>query len=140
MTPVVLLTAIGLPLVVTVALETGVAVLLGAGRRTTGAVVWVNFVTNPVLNLIMLLLLGLGVGFTQTADATSRDSGLLVVASAWIWALLFTLEALVVVVEWRALAWAANRQREVCVDLLALSFTMNAVSGVLGTMLIGAIS
>lgn len=100
------------------------------------AVVWVNFITNPPLNLVWLFLLWLGFGKTiATAGAAGR-----VVPSLWMWFLLAGLEVVVMAVEWRLLLIAIGRVPLSARRLLVVSVVMNAVSATLGTFLLGRLT
>ena len=127
--------AVALPLAVSVCIETVVAALFGFRRRELTAVVWVNFVTNPVLNLVWLSLFWLGFGHT-TAQAAGDAAGR-VVPSAWMWSLLVVLEVVVIVAEWRLLLVILGRIARSSRRLLTVSVVMNAVSATLGTFLLG---
>lgn len=127
---------VGLPLVVTLLIETGVAALFGLGRRALGAVVALNLVTNPLISLVVISLVGFGIGFAGTQAETS--GGLLEHAAIapWFWAVLVLLEAAVVVAEWRGLVWALGRRRATSRRLFSVSLAMNLASGTVGTFLL----
>ena len=128
--------AVALPLAVSVCIESLVAALLfGFRLRELTAVVWVNFVTNPVLNLVWLSLFWLGFGHT-TVQAAGDAAGR-VVPSAWMWSLLVVLEVVVIVAEWRLLLVILGRIARSSRRLLTVSVVMNAVSATLGTFLLG---
>jgi hypothetical protein len=110
--------AVAAPLAVTVFIETSIAAILGLRGLSLGAVVAVNFVTNPILNLVMIFL-----------------SGFLVPMS-WSWPVLGVLEGLVIVVEWRVLGWVLGSESTTSRKLMVVSFVMNAVSATLGTLLL----
>ena len=113
------LVAVAAPLATTVCIETPIAALLGLRGRQLGAVVAVNFVTNPIVNLVALLLSGL--------------------PKSWSWSLLGALEVMVVVAEWRLLVWALGTNGISSRKLLAASIAMNAASATLGTYLLALV-
>jgi hypothetical protein len=102
-----------LALALTLAVELSVAVLFGLrSRPQILAVVYVNLLTNPVLNLIADVV---------WSAAPSASVPTFVV-----------LEVVVVVVEWRVLLWAiGGRSRR----LLLLATAMNAASLAVGLLL-----
>ena len=102
-----------LALLLTIAVEAGVAWLLGLRtRRGMLAVVAINTLTHPLLNYAILVLGFLG------SDLTLRT--------------ILLLEALVVVVEWRLLAYACGLPN---VRSFMLSLAMNAASFFAGVLL-----
>jgi hypothetical protein len=102
-----------LALALTLAVELPVAVLFGLrSRPQVLAVVYVNLLTNPALNLIIN-----AVWFTAPSAYVPT---------------LVVLEMVVIVVEWRVLLWAiGGRSRH----LLALAAAMNAASVAVGLLL-----
>jgi len=120
----VLLAAFAPPLVLTVAIEVPVIVLFGRGapRRTAGAAVLVNTLTNPLLVGAVLL-------FTP------------VWGSSWGAAAVLAFEAVVVVVEWRlyrwALGWSSRRALAASLVANAVSFGIGVALGYDGGVLIG---
>ena len=125
--------SVALPLVASICIECLVAALFGFRWRQLTAVVWVNFLTNPILNLVWLSLFWFGFG--KTIQATGDTAGH-VVPSTWMWFLLAGLEVVVVVAEWRLLLMALGRKAFSPRRLLAVSVVMNAVSATLGTFLL----
>jgi len=121
------------PLAVTIVLETGVAALLGLRRRALAVVVWVNCVTNPLLNLVWMVFAWAGVGFTTKNSVGSRSGTVNLTPTFWGWAILGVMEVIVSVVEWRMLVWALGRKNISSRKLLVVSVVMNAVSATLGT-------
>lgn len=125
--------AVALPLAASIFIECLVAALLGF-RRELVTVVWVNFITNPLLNLVWLSLFWFGLG--KTVEASGGAAGR-VVPTTWMWFLLAGLEVVVIVAEWRLLLMALGRERFSSRRLLTVSVVMNAVSATLGTFLLG---
>ncbi len=125
--------AVALPLAASIVIEGLVAALFGF-RRELVAVVWVNFVTNPLLNLVWLSLFWMGFG--KTVQAAGGAVGR-VVPTTWMWFLLAGLEVIVIVAEWRLLLMAVGQERFSSRRLLSVSVAMNAVSATLGTFLVG---
>ena len=121
------------PLAVTIVLETGMAALFGLRRRALAAVVSVNCVTNPPLNLLWMVLAWASVGFERVNSGGSRGGTVDVTPTFWGWFILGVLEVLVVVVEWRILVWALGRKDISSRKLLVVAAVMNAVSATLGT-------
>ena len=102
-----------LALLLTVAIEGGVAWLFGF--RTIGlqlAVAMINCMTNPALNLLLLVLAWRGTAVTL--------------------ALVTLLEVLVVVVEWGLLVYVIGRPRG---RLFTLSLAANAASFLAGVLI-----
>lgn len=124
--------AVVAPLGTTVAIEVAVAALFGLRRRALGTVVWINFVTNPLLSLLWLSLFALGLGQT-TVQADH------LVPADWMWLLLGLLEAIVVMAEWRLLVWVLGRKAVDPRRLLVATVVMNLVSATLGTFLLSCI-
>jgi hypothetical protein len=131
------LLAVALPLAASICLECFVAALFGFRWRQLTAVVWVNCVTNPVLNLVWLSLFWLGSGKTIQA---SGDAAVQVVPSTWMWFLLAGLEVVVIIAEWRLLLVALGRKAFSPRRLIAVSVAMNAVSATLGTFLLSRLN
>jgi hypothetical protein len=131
------LVAVALPLAASVCIECVVAALFGFRWRELAVVVWVNFVTNPLLTIVWLSLLWLGFG--RTIQATGGAAGQ-VVPSTWMWFLLAGLEVVVIVAEWRLLLMALARKAFGPRKLLIVSVAMNAVSATLGTFLLSRVS
>jgi hypothetical protein len=130
--------AVALPLAASVCIESMVAALFGFRWRELSAVVWVNCVTNPLLNLVWLSLFWLGFG-QRTIQATGKVAGG-AVPSTWMWFLLAGLEVVVIVAEWRLLLMALGRNVFSSRKLFTVSVVMNAVSATLGTFLLGRLS
>jgi hypothetical protein len=131
------LSVVALPLAASICIESLVAALFGFRWRQLAAVVWVNCVTNPLLNLVWLSLFWLGLGKTIQATADSAGRA---VPSTWMWFLFAGLEVVVVFAEWRLLLTALGRQRFSSRRLLTVSAVMNAVSATLGTFLLSRLS
>jgi hypothetical protein len=127
------ISAVALPLAATICIECLVAVSFGFRRELT-TVVWVNCVTNPLLNLVWLSLFWLGFGKTVEAGGGAAAR---VVPTTWMWCLLAGLEVVVIVAEWRLLLMALGRERFSSRRLLVVSTAMNVVSATLGTFLLG---
>lgn len=121
---------VAVALAFTLIVEVPIAALFRVGRRGLRAVGYINCVTNPALNFIMMALYGFGVGFQE------GDPAWLAYISPF-WPVMFPLEALVVLVEWRLALWALQRDGFSSRRLLALSATMNAASFGLGLLLFG---
>jgi hypothetical protein len=113
-----LATALGLTVVIELAT---VALLGGRSVRELAAVALVNVVTNPPLVLSLLALNAVLVA-RLSADA----------AFAAYWGAVAIGEVIVVIVEWRLLAWALRADSRLW---LARSIAMNAASFVLGSAL-----
>jgi hypothetical protein len=136
-TTIALLGMVILPLLLTLVLETAVAAAFRVGRRALRAVACVNLVTNPPLNALLLVLFGLDVGFTHRSWNPGYGKDREVIGKAgWLWVSLVAIEVVIVIVEWRLLVWATRGARNRSSRLLALSFAMNAVSGLLGSWLL----
>jgi hypothetical protein len=106
-------------LVLTIAIELAVVALLG-GRtaRELIAVALVNAITNPTLNLALLLL--------RANVSTALSPG---VAASAEWAFIGAAEVVIVLAEWRLLVWALRADSR---TWLVRSAAMNAASFVLG--------
>jgi hypothetical protein len=128
--------AVALPLGVTVCIETAVAALFGLRGQSLGAVVWVNFVTNPLLNLVWLGLFWFGVGYTTTPSELPGGGAGRVSVSAWMWLVLALLEVAVVFAEWVILLRVVERKAMSARRLLTLCIVMNVMSATLGTFLL----
>jgi hypothetical protein len=115
-----------IPLVATVVVELLVALPFRVGRRGLAAVVLVNGVTNPLLNLFLLTVYGLGIGFKWVPFSNER-------AVVW-YVIFFVAEAVVVLVEWRLLNWVLRKYVS-SRRLLVLAVAMNVVSAGLGLLL-----
>ena len=124
------------PLAVTIVLETGVAVLFGLRRRGLIAVAWINLVTNPSLNVILLLLAYAGLGFAKAQPDGGRGGTVEVAPTFWGWFILCVLEVIVMIVEWRVLVRLLGGNRFSSRKLLVLSVVMNLVSAVLGSFVL----
>ena len=115
-------------LAVTIAAELLVALPFRIGKRGLAAVVLVNGVTNPILNLLLLAVYGFGIGYKWVQFFQEPTA---------VWYAIFAIaEVAVVLVEWRLLNWVlkdtASSRR-----LLALSVAMNVVSAGIGLLLQG---
>lgn len=108
-----------IPLVLTLAIEVPVAAAMGLRtRREIWAVVLVNLVTNPLLNLFVLTAAyfsGWGVLFGGGSVSSSVVVGVL--------------EVSVVIAEWRLLLWAVGGSSR---KMLLTSIAMNAASFLFG--------
>lgn len=106
----------------TVLVELVVAVLFGLRSRGLAATIGVNFVTNPIFNLALLVtafVAGLG-----AEEGSGRYDW--VVATAAI-----VLEVVVVYAEWRLLVWVLRGTALSSRRLLAFSIVANAASALL---------
>lgn len=121
-------------LVPTILVEMVVASLFRVGPRGLKAVVLVNLVTNPLLNVALALIYGLGLGIWQTrVFVRSMGRAELTTHTLWFFcAALVALEVAVVFVEWGLLRWALRREAVSSSRLLAMSVCMNAASASLG--------
>jgi hypothetical protein len=133
------LSAILLPLAVTVAIETPVAALFGLRRRALAAAASVSLVTNPPLNLLLLGLYWLGAGYTKVYSENPHHLDH-VVTTPWHWVILGLLEVVVVVVEWRILVWALAGSAGTSRKLLVVSMAMNTASATLGTLAVSYVT
>jgi hypothetical protein len=129
--------AVALPLAISICIESVVALACGLRLRQLAAVVWVNCVTNPLLNLLWLSLFWLGFG--KTLEAAGGRAGP-VVPSTWMWILLAGLEVIVILVEWRLLLLALGRKAFSSRRLLTVSAAMNVASATLGTFLLSRLN
>jgi hypothetical protein len=127
--------SVALALGLTVAIETGVAALLGLRGRALAAVVWVNFVTNPLLNLAWLSIFWLGFGYKAVPSSPSGVAGGAAIAT-WAWLVLVIMEVIVVLSEWAILRLVVERPALSHKRLLTISLAMNAVSATLGTFVL----
>jgi|WetSurMetagenome_2_1015567.scaffolds.fasta_scaffold01400_3 hypothetical protein len=124
-----------LALGLTVTIETGVAALLGLRGRALAAVVWVNFVTNPLLNLVWLSIFWLGFGYKAVPSSPSGVAAGAAIAT-WMWFVLAFMEVIVVFSEWAILSLVVERSAVSRPRLLTISLAMNAVSATLGTFVL----
>jgi hypothetical protein len=131
-----ILVAILAPLGVTIVLETGVAVLFGLRRKGLAAVVCINCITNPTLNVLPVLLVYAGLGFKTTHPDIARSGTLEAAPTFWGWLNLCVLEVVVMLVEWRVLARVLGSKGLSSRRLLELSAVMNTVSAVLGSFIL----
>lgn len=125
---------LGAALVPTILVEMMVASLFRVGPRGLKAVVLVNLVTNPLLNVALALLYGLGFGIWQTSVFV-QSMGRSEFATHTLWffyAAFVALEVAVVFVEWGLLRWALRHDAISSRRLLAMSVCMNAASVALG--------
>jgi hypothetical protein len=117
-----LLIELGSALALTIAIEVAVVALLGGrSARELCAVTLVNAVTNPPLVLGLVAL---------NAALQSAPAGVLLPAY---WGAVLLGEIVVVVVEWKLLAWALRADSRLW---LVRSIAMNAASFVLGSALL----
>ena len=128
------------PLAFTVLIEALVAALLGLKDRAVGAVVVVNLVTNPLVNLLVLSLYAHEVGFAEVEGTQYIGEfgygTITTVVAPWMWVLLAAIEVIVVLVEWRALAWVLAGRAGSSRKLLMVSIVMNLVTAVVGTLVV----
>lgn len=118
----VVLATFGLALAGTLLFELPVAALFRVGRRGLAAVVLINLITNPLLNLALLVIvLTAGLGFGTRLIAAGSVP---------------LLEAAVVIAEWRLLVWALCGMAGSSRRMLAMSVAMNLAS-VLGGIVLG---
>jgi len=111
----------GVPLVLTIVVESAVAAAFGVRDiRGAAAVVLVNAITNPILVWILVAV---------------AASGAFAGSVAAYWALVAVLEVGVVVAEWRLLAWGASIGSG---RAATLSLAMNASSFSLGILVLPA--
>lgn len=125
--------AILLPLATTIVLETGAAAALGLKRRALTTVAWVNFVTNPPLSLLWMLLAWAGVGFAHTSSDPLLGRVVDLKPTCWGWFALGLFEVLVIVIEWRLFVWVLGRKHASSQKLLVAAVVINTVSAVVGT-------
>ena len=111
--------ALGLTIVIELAV---VWVLGGRTADELGAVALVNVMTNPALNVAMLVV--------RLAAPPTLGPALVTYGQ---WAFLGVAEIVVVLVEWRLLAWALRADSR---TWLVRSAAMNATSFVLGSWLL----
>ena len=133
-------TAVALPLGVTVCIETAVAALFGLRRQALAAVVWVNFITNPLLNLVWLALFLIGVGYTTTPTELPGGAAGHSSISTWMWLVLAALEVAVVFSEVAMLRAVVERKVMSGRRLLTLCIVMNVLSATLGTFLLARLA
>ena len=121
-----LLVEFGWALALTIAIELAVVALLGVRTsREFAAVVLVNVITNPSLNCALLLV--------HAGLVSALRPGLAGVAE---WTFVIVAEVVVVLVEWKLLAWALRADSR---TWLVRSATMNAASFVVGTWLLALV-
>lgn len=108
-------------LAVTICLETLICVLFRFRGRALGAVAAINLVTNPLLNLILLLL---------CSPSAPRWS---------FWLTVGVLEIAVIFVEWRMLVWILGTTVTTSRRLMIVSGVMNTTSATLGTLLLASV-
>jgi len=115
-----ILASFALALALTLVVELAVAALAFRlrTRRELGVVTLANVLTNPALNLALMLVMAL------TGSSTIADPPAL--------AALVVLEVAAVVVEWRILGWALPEHHD---RALGMSLTMNVASLVTGLAL-----
>ena len=115
-----ILASFAIALALTLAVELAVAGLVFhmRTRRELGIVALANAITNPTLNLALMLVA------TATGSRTLADPAMLLA--------LVVLEGTAVLVEWRIFAWALPEHRD---RALGISITMNAASLALGLAL-----
>jgi hypothetical protein len=114
-----ILLALGVALLVTTLSEVVVGAAFGVGSKGLLAILCVNLVTNPALNIALRVL--------------GSAEGALVYLDPWL-PYLLALEVTVVLVEWRLLVWVFRGTRGTAPRLLGLSASMNAASLVFGAM------
>ena len=118
-----LLLEIGVLLLLTLAVELLVGVSFRLSKRGLLALCCANLVTNPVLNLVLALSLGV-TGYPPSGP------GLIGVAISYV--AVVVLEVLVVVAEWMLLRWMLGTSEGSSRKLLRLSLTANVASFVVG--------
>lgn len=110
--------ALGLTLIIELAVAAGVFGL--RAKHEFAVIALASIATNPALNIILTLTMAL-IGRSSLADPPMP-------------AILAALEILVVLVEWRLIAWALPDRRN---RAFFISLTMNATSLVAGLLLFG---
>ncbi len=110
--------ALGLTLIIELAVAAGVFGL--RAKHELAVIALVNIATNPALNII-LTFAGLLTGSRSLADPPMN-------------VILAGLEILVVLVEWRLIAWALPDRRK---HAFIISLAMNATSLAVGLLLFG---
>jgi hypothetical protein len=121
-----------IPLLGTVVIEVSVAAFFRLGWKALLAVGLASGVTNPLMNLLLLTLYGLGLGFRKTG---SYEGDPVYEPTAMWYLALVAAELIVIIVEWRLLVWAL-RDRFEPRRLLLVVVLANAVSASLGVFLI----
>jgi hypothetical protein len=121
------------PLLATLVVELPVAAFFRIGNRGLVAVLWVNVVTNPVFNVILFSLYGLGIGLNETYVPLAHPgpNHAVVHAAPVYWVIVAAMEVAIVFVEWRLLVWALRRTAGSASRLFAMSACMNAVSALI---------
>ena len=128
---------VGAALIPTILVEMVVASLFRVGPRGLKAVVLVNLVTNPLLNVALAAIYGFGFGIWQTG-VFMRSMGRTELTTHTNWffyAAFVALEVAVVFVEWGLFRWALRHEAVSPRRLLAMSVCMNATSASLGLVL-----
>jgi hypothetical protein len=129
----ILLRILGSALLVTLAVELAVAALYRVGWRGLAVVALVNVITNPIMNLLLIITVGI-VGFPPNSGGyvgpTIPDA---VVLAGYAAPLLF--EVAVVFVECELMVWAFQGTAGDYDRLLGLSIVMNVSSAVIGVVL-----
>jgi len=118
---------LGAALVVTLAVELPCAALFGVRWRGLWVVALVNLITNPVMNLLLIITVGI-VGLPPNTGLSVIPVA--VAASGFVVPLV--LEVAVVVAEWRLMVWAFQGTTGSSRKLLAMSITMNVASAFAG--------
>jgi hypothetical protein len=131
------LVLLGVALVPTILVEMLVASFFRAGRRALRAVVLVNLVTNPLLNVALTAIYGFGFGIWQTqVFVRSMGRSEFTTHTAWFFYVAFVaLEVAVMFVEWGLLRWALRREPVSSKRLFAMSVCMNVASASTGLAL-----
>jgi len=124
---------VGVPLLLTLVIEVVIAAFFRLSPTGLGAVAAVNFITNPVLTAVIVLLQWLG----ERGPEDLSSGGIM--TTGWSWPLLGLLEAVILVAEWRMLVWVLRGSEGSARKLLALAIVMNVVSATLGTFALRAV-
>lgn len=127
-----------IPLITTLAVELPVAAAFPVGRRHLGPVALVSVVTNPLLNLVMLLVYSSSWGddvlYERFVELFASD--ITATTDLYVLVVLAILEIVVIVVEWRLLMWVLHVAKRNGRGLLAMSAAMNAASALVGIFVV----
>lgn len=119
------LCVLGIALFTTLLVELPIAAAFRIGRRALGVVLLINVLTNPALNLLLVVL--------ANSMGLPPETWVLFYMQC---AAVLLLEIIVVVVEWRLMVWAFQGTVGTSRKLLLLSVIMNAFSAIFGTVLV----